>query len=448
MQSRDALLRAYRSFATKAALQQFLEFGKGREVARTLNLKSQQDWIDLCSRGEKPLGLPSRPSVFYAGRGWDGFPDWLGYQRQAAVRKPPSAVHARRLAQVVAKEIVLSRSASFFEMECLPQRSAAQVLYRPSGYARWCALVLRSNKDAHQGFVFFEMPKLTGLGGTGLVFVLQGQRRIFFLPSYWLYARNRNKAAQPSGDSSTTKCCVKLKDILDFEVSSDGALREVLQQHYDASTLLAEADLTTTVYSTREDRLLQHLSHLSLSFLKEHCGLHIRRPGVKDALETPYVLGKQTILIRCGVPRSVRPSWRVRLGYWRKDDAETKPPVHAASKDDAVCAWERCPDYLIVLLRKSANERPQCPTDEQLAGFFIFPRAYLRDSGKLVSESRGVSGLHVFPPWVAVARFDGRKHQRKQLEFFIDCSPAMAVDKSIQIQKARNIFSNHGAHVP
>jgi superfamily II DNA or RNA helicase len=71
--------RAYRAFVD------------AREFARSLGLKSKDDWIGLARGGRSgisrlPVDVPADPRYYYADSGWEGWSDWLGNGRKP--RKP------------------------------------------------------------------------------------------------------------------------------------------------------------------------------------------------------------------------------------------------------------------------------------------------------------------------------------------------------------------------
>jgi hypothetical protein len=73
--------RAYRSFVA------------AREFARSLGLKSKDDWIEFARGGRSgisrlPVDVPADPRYYYADSGWEGWSDWLGNGRKP--RKPKS----------------------------------------------------------------------------------------------------------------------------------------------------------------------------------------------------------------------------------------------------------------------------------------------------------------------------------------------------------------------
>jgi superfamily II DNA or RNA helicase len=60
-----------------------LPFELAREFARNLKLRGQKAWRDYCSGAlpqavALPPGIPRAPEKAYAGKGWAGYPDWLG----------------------------------------------------------------------------------------------------------------------------------------------------------------------------------------------------------------------------------------------------------------------------------------------------------------------------------------------------------------------------------
>jgi hypothetical protein len=54
-------------------------FENARKLVHSLNLKKQEEWNEYCKSGKKPDDIPSAPFMMYKGKGWKGFPDWLGY---------------------------------------------------------------------------------------------------------------------------------------------------------------------------------------------------------------------------------------------------------------------------------------------------------------------------------------------------------------------------------
>jgi Helicase conserved C-terminal domain len=65
-----------------------LSFAEARDVVRKENLKSLKDWEEYCRSGRRPDNIPSCPHNSYADSGWDGYPDFCGYEanRYDAVR--------------------------------------------------------------------------------------------------------------------------------------------------------------------------------------------------------------------------------------------------------------------------------------------------------------------------------------------------------------------------
>lgn len=55
-----------------------LPFEKARKYARELSLKSQREWVALRKARKLPRNIPTSPRSFYKGKGWAGWDDFLG----------------------------------------------------------------------------------------------------------------------------------------------------------------------------------------------------------------------------------------------------------------------------------------------------------------------------------------------------------------------------------
>ena len=55
-------------------------FGEARVFARSLSLKSKEDWVEWCMSKERPRDIQADPCLVYDGEGgpWHGWPDFLG----------------------------------------------------------------------------------------------------------------------------------------------------------------------------------------------------------------------------------------------------------------------------------------------------------------------------------------------------------------------------------
>jgi hypothetical protein len=65
---------------TKRYKGDFLTFHQARKKARTLGLKSVNEWRNLCSSKDRPLDMPVLPHLTYKEYGWTNFADFLGYK--------------------------------------------------------------------------------------------------------------------------------------------------------------------------------------------------------------------------------------------------------------------------------------------------------------------------------------------------------------------------------
>ena len=55
---------------------EYTSFKNAREFARQLNLKSQKEWREYCTSGNRPDNIPSAPERYYKDS-WKNTADWL-----------------------------------------------------------------------------------------------------------------------------------------------------------------------------------------------------------------------------------------------------------------------------------------------------------------------------------------------------------------------------------
>ncbi len=60
---------------------EFRPFDQAREFARSLNLKSFNEWKEFCKKGLRPSDIPAYPQETYKEKGWISNGDWLGTGR-------------------------------------------------------------------------------------------------------------------------------------------------------------------------------------------------------------------------------------------------------------------------------------------------------------------------------------------------------------------------------
>jgi len=53
-------------------------FAKARKFARSLGLKTGQEWATFCKSEQRPKDIPTNPNVVYKNKGWEDRGDWLG----------------------------------------------------------------------------------------------------------------------------------------------------------------------------------------------------------------------------------------------------------------------------------------------------------------------------------------------------------------------------------
>jgi hypothetical protein len=60
----------------------FQSFKQARAFARKLRLKTATEWLTYAKSRKRPDDIPFCPRVAYAGKGWQGWDDWLGTGRK------------------------------------------------------------------------------------------------------------------------------------------------------------------------------------------------------------------------------------------------------------------------------------------------------------------------------------------------------------------------------
>ena len=60
---------------------QYLPFEDARKYARSLQIKTREEWVNLRRAGNIPANVPTSPDTFYR-REWEGWRDWVGFRRK------------------------------------------------------------------------------------------------------------------------------------------------------------------------------------------------------------------------------------------------------------------------------------------------------------------------------------------------------------------------------
>lgn len=95
--------------------------------------------------------------------------------------------------------------------------------------------------------------------------------------------------------------------------------------------------------------------------------------------------------------------------FWEKDNMDKNQPFTYLSS----------PDRVIVTVM-----------DNEKIGQFIFPKTVLHKQGILSSEiSKGKMAIRVYPSWISNLNPSAAKTQKWQVEYFVDLSHKMDLDK-------------------
>ncbi len=63
-------------------LKVFRSFKEARKFARSLNLRTWKEWINLAKSGKLPSDLPKNPLHVYRNKGFVSVYDWLGTKKK------------------------------------------------------------------------------------------------------------------------------------------------------------------------------------------------------------------------------------------------------------------------------------------------------------------------------------------------------------------------------
>ena len=72
-----------------------LPFAAARAYARKLKLKSQKEWREWGTSGQRPSNIPAHPERMYRDDGWISMPDWLGYGSEGGAAASRSSSSSR-----------------------------------------------------------------------------------------------------------------------------------------------------------------------------------------------------------------------------------------------------------------------------------------------------------------------------------------------------------------
>lgn len=121
------------------AKKNFRLFLEAREYARSLSLKSMEEWKAWCRSSQRPPDIPSTPELAYAGKGWKGFGDWLG---TGPVRGSRKFFHPFPKARRFARSLELANQDAWFSFSRSGKRPAdipsnPSSTYATKGWKGW-----------------------------------------------------------------------------------------------------------------------------------------------------------------------------------------------------------------------------------------------------------------------------------------------------------------------
>ena len=116
-----------------------MQFDEARKISRSLNLKSQKEWLGLYRDGNGPLNVPRNPWRTYEDCGWKSWGDWLGTGTVASYRKEFLSI---KKAKKIVHKLGLRSAKEWSEFCSSKSRqvdipSNPQQVYKNSGWNGW-----------------------------------------------------------------------------------------------------------------------------------------------------------------------------------------------------------------------------------------------------------------------------------------------------------------------
>lgn len=81
--AKETKTAAAKGTRNKRATRRFLPFSKARAFARTTGIKTENEWVNWCSAGNRPSNVPAAPYSTYREQ-WRGWPNFLRGERPRA----------------------------------------------------------------------------------------------------------------------------------------------------------------------------------------------------------------------------------------------------------------------------------------------------------------------------------------------------------------------------
>jgi superfamily II DNA or RNA helicase len=122
-----------------------LNYASARKFVHGLNLKSNKEWANYAKgldkkRGQIPSDIPKTPSFAYKGKGWVGWPDWLGTkQRAKALNFADARKFARSLGLKTVNDWVKYKDGGMPHLPAIPEGIplAPASVYKKDGWVSW-----------------------------------------------------------------------------------------------------------------------------------------------------------------------------------------------------------------------------------------------------------------------------------------------------------------------
>ena len=445
------LLGSSRPIRRRSCRENFVDLRAAKEFIRPLGLRSVSEWSLWCKSGLRPQHIPADPSKTYRVSGWQGFPDFLGYERRREEDPEVEQARSEPRAQQLRHQNNKHRSSSslgaaacshflrqFASPSCsiefrpLSHGSLAQFAYRPriSGdKGLWAPLHVRGAKNTSSSIrndiVSFNRPKIDIGGGMVCVFLDRGIDDVL---SFMFVDHDSLNKLQDGLQPKTAKLYFRLSSSDVYtKVASQDELEQLLARQYEHSSasLVSEEDIAEKWFRGARlqlhTMLVRQLVH-KLYFQSEKLTFS---SAIPEGGKLYHGLVANKKIIHAAVKfhnHGTRgsPGLRVTLMKWFKDRVYL--PLHV---DDGF-------DFIVAMYRRPAGLKT-------LQGVSIIPKRLIGTALSTSDGQRGTCNLSLFPPDFPVHRPSSVKKKAGQLRFYIDLS--QDTTSAEQIQKAEQIFA-------
>ena len=422
-----------------------MPFGEARQYVRNLGFRNTQEFKVWLNSGVRPAFIPANPYLQYREHGWDGFPNFLGYEppvvlwhkpgyqdeiaekhNQILAGNSPFSIQLRGF--VVFEEFMGPHSESVLEFRRFGPRNCIQYVFRPRrlpAAEKWSPLIFRTRRAPMAPTTVVLGRVSEAAPTTAMVFLLGDpigpEKKFFFIPTSVVAA-----LAAKYGKGKNLML-MRLTQLAEFEIESGFELASKLLEHYrDGQDHVSTDDCNYQSYFLPQGgRYGQRLAHLRLQLASTFYsrlgasvdfGSSMQRDSLSDV-----VVGLGRV-----IHRTVMFERRGENDFRASVDTSRYQALHSVPlhEDDDF-------DFIIVV------DHDPNDSAHTLIGVFILPKSALKEN--LASDERpGKLHAPLYSPRMPTKTTRSQRRKEFCLRYYIDVSNPEILDE--QIEKAKAIF--------